>query len=73
MSNLTPILTLNQEAEIAVTWTMSQLQARGFQVERTFDLQRHVWNMPIVLVHITAPPIVPVRWWFYLFMGLISS
>jgi hypothetical protein len=38
MSNLTPILTLNQEAEIAVTRAMSQLQARGFQVERTFDL-----------------------------------
>jgi hypothetical protein len=38
MSNLTPILTLNQEAEIAVTWAMSQLQTRGFQVERTFDL-----------------------------------
>ena len=38
MSSLIPILTLNQEAEIAVTWTMSQLQTRGFQVERTFDL-----------------------------------
>ena len=38
MSNLIPILTLNHEAEIAVTWTMSQLQTHGFQVERTFDL-----------------------------------
>ena len=38
MSNLTPILTLNQEAEIAVIWAMSQLKVRGFQVERTFDL-----------------------------------
>ena len=38
MSNLTPILTLNQEAEVAVTWVMSQLKTRGFQVERTFDL-----------------------------------
>lgn len=38
MSSLTPILKLNQEAEIAVVWAMSQLKARGFLVERTFDL-----------------------------------
>ena len=38
MSNLTPIVTLNQATETAITWTMSQLQVRGFQVERTFDL-----------------------------------
>ncbi|GAB4417944.1 MAG: hypothetical protein Kow002_04600 [Anaerolineales bacterium] len=38
MSTLTPILTVNQEAEQAITWIMSQLQTHGFQVERTFDL-----------------------------------
>jgi hypothetical protein len=39
MSSLTPILTISQTAEKAVTWTISQLQARGFQVERTFNLR----------------------------------
>lgn len=38
MSNLTPILTLNKEAETAVTWMLSLLHAHGFHVERTFDL-----------------------------------
>ena len=49
MSNLTPILIINQEAEIAVTWAMSQLQTCGFQVERTFDL--HTARME----HINCP------------------
>lgn len=38
MSNLTSILTLRQSAELTVAWAMQRLMARGFQVERTFDL-----------------------------------
>jgi hypothetical protein len=38
MSKLTSILTLNKEAETAVTWILSLLHAHGFHVERTFDL-----------------------------------
>jgi hypothetical protein len=39
MSHLTPILTLSQSTKATVAWTMKQLQAHGFQVERTFDLR----------------------------------
>jgi hypothetical protein len=38
MSNLTPILTFRQSAEMTVAWTMQRLMVHGFQVERTFDL-----------------------------------
>ena len=38
MNHQTSLLTLHQPAETAVTWTSHQLMARGFQVERTFDL-----------------------------------
>lgn len=38
MSTLTPILTLRQSAQATVAWAMQRLMARGFQVERTFDL-----------------------------------
>jgi len=38
MSNLTSLLTLHQPAEKTVAWAMRQLTARGYQVERTFDL-----------------------------------
>jgi len=39
MSNLTSLLTLHQPAEMTVAWAMQRLLTRGFQVERTFDLQ----------------------------------
>ena len=39
MSNLTSILTLHQATEKTIAWTIQRLAARGFQVERTFDLQ----------------------------------
>ncbi len=39
MSNLTPILTLQDTTEAIVAWLMRLLSASGFQVERTFDLQ----------------------------------
>jgi hypothetical protein len=39
MSNLTPILTLRQSIELTVAWTVQQLSACGFQIERTFDLR----------------------------------
>jgi hypothetical protein len=39
MSNLIPILNLRQSAEAATSWTAQKLLARGFQVEKTFDLQ----------------------------------
>jgi len=38
MNHLTSILTLHQPTEIAVAWTKQRLKARGFQIERTFDL-----------------------------------
>ena len=38
MSNLTSILTLHQSTETLVARIMQRLKARGFQVERTFDL-----------------------------------
>jgi len=38
MSSLTSLLTLCQSTETTVAWIMQRLMARGFQVERTFDL-----------------------------------
>ena len=38
MSSLTSIMTLHQSTETTVAWAMQRLMARGFQVERTFDL-----------------------------------
>jgi len=38
MNHLTSILTLHKSAETTVAWTVQRLMARGFQIERTFDL-----------------------------------
>lgn len=39
MNNLNSILTLNQSADAATTWTTNRLREHGFEIKQTFNLK----------------------------------